>query len=565
MKRWMILCSFAALASLLAGCRENREQDDPSAGLRTIVFRAGAPDVKTAFGESDGTSRPTLWTDQDTEVRISLNYTDPLGAGITPSSDHRSATFSVELDPSGATSPYTFYAVSPASAAEAMSPSRSAWRVRISSVQTPVSGSVDEGAQILSAKSASFTAFPSEVSLHFSHATAYGRISLQNLSLGDAAVSAVELTCSTPIVGEFYYSCEDGTFTAVGESSTLRINTSATDAVWFACAPVDVSGETMRVSVITDKGVKTKEITFPSGRRFASGKIAGFGVDMAGIDFSGSDNVYSLVTSAGSLAAGDEVLILNSDETYVLGTNQKTSNREAVSVPSGKVVNHSIKEADLPAKAQVLTLGAGKSSGSWTFSPSSGKYLTSSNKSKNKLLTGTSVDDYSSFTVSIASDGVATIKALTGDWYWLHYNPNTNNGDPLFSCYSNDNMDPVCLFRKSAGASVGTDDPLLAQSRYGAYLSDDTRMYSEGEDQYSREYNSGVLTFTILHPSDNEQLEITGYRKTYVKGDAVTVTLAHRKGLTSIKSGTYNLQVVGEDGSKVWLGDGSGKGFIIKK
>ena len=33
----------------------------------------------------------------------------------------------------------------------------------------------------------------------------------------------------------------------------------------------------------------------------------------------------------------------------------------------------------------------------------------------------------------------------------------------------------------------------------------------------------------------------------------------------TLLEGSYALRVVREDGPKVWLGDGSGQGFIIKK
>ena len=541
-------------------CSNHREVDDPSGAVRTVQFHAGIPASKTAFGEADGNSYPTYWTAQDTKVKISLNTGAAVEAAVEPSSDYKTADFEAELDPASASAPYQFYAVSPASSSEAMSPSRKAWKVRIPSVQTPVEGSVDEAAQILSAKSSSFETMPSDVMLHFTHATAYGRLNLKNLTLGDAVVSAVELTCSTPLVGEFYYSVEDGSFTAVGESSTLRINTTDTGDVWFACAPVDVSGETLKVSVLTDKGALVKEVTFPSGRQFASGKIVKFGVDMTGVEIGGE--AFVLVTDASVLKTGDEVLILKADETFVLGTTQKTNNRDAVAIPSGSIVDHVWKTPS--ADAQILTMGAGKTSGTWTFSPSAGKYLTSSSTSKNKLLTGSAVDAYSSFTISIASDGIATVKASTGTWNWMRFNPNTQNNAPLFSCYSSGQQD-ICIFRKGAAAEPVVDDPLLAESRYGAYLTDDRRIYAEGEDQYSREYNAGVLTFTILHPADNEQLEITGYTKTLVKGDELTVRVKHRRGVTVLKSGSYEMQVVGEDGSKVWLGDGTGEGFIIKK
>ena len=32
-----------------------------------------------------------------------------------------------------------------------------------------------------------------------------------------------------------------------------------------------------------------------------------------------------------------------------------------------------------------------------------------------------------------------------------------------------------------------------------------------------------------------------------------------------MKGETFRLRVVKEDGSKIWLGDGSGQGFILKK
>ena len=49
------------------------------------------------------------------------------------------------------------------------------------------------------------------------------------------------------------------------------------------------------------------------------------------------------------------------------------------------------------------------------------------------------------------------------------------------------------------------------------------------------------------------------------EGDAVTVSLLYRKGRKVLLERTCDLKVVREDGPKVWLGDGSGQGFILKK
>ena len=111
------------------------------------------------------------------------------------------------------------------------------------------------------------------------------------------------------------------------------------------------------------------------------------------------------------------------------------------------------------------------------------------------------------------------------------------------------------------------EDPIAAQSAYGIYQGDDTRAYVAGKDQYCRKYSaSGVQTFAIVNPETKEQLEITGYKKGYAKGDEFTVSVNWRQGKKQIAlEKTYTVTVVKEDGSKVWLGDGSGNGFVIKK
>ena len=68
--------------------------------------------------------------------------------------------------------------------------------------------------------------FPTQVDLQFTHLTAYGRITLKNLDLGDAKVEKVDLVFDTPVVGEWYWG-EDGTLTSNGASHTITLNTDA--------------------------------------------------------------------------------------------------------------------------------------------------------------------------------------------------------------------------------------------------------------------------------------------------------------------------------------------------
>ncbi len=548
------LAALLALASL-AGCRHVEQEVPETSSVKTVRFLAGTATTRTAFAEAVDGVYQTLWTENDSDVLLSLNYGKAEASAVTPSADGTTATFEASFDASAASAPYTFYAVSPASAARAISPSRSAWSVYIAADQKPLATSVDEAAQLLVAKSAASTTLPAEVNLHFSHLTAYGRIALKNLDLGEAVVNKAELVFSTPVVGEWYWA-EDGTLTSNGASHTITLDTDASGDLWFACAPVDVSGATMKLSLFTSRGNLEKEITFPEGRKFTSGKVARFSVDLAGIEIK-SSGPFIPVTDASILKEGDQVLIVNAAGTYALGeqNNSGTAHREqaAVTVAGGQI--------DDPGEATVLTLEHGMTSGTWSFLTGTG-YL-SSNSSKNALKEASSKSDYTDWTVSI-SGKKATIVAGKGSSRYIRYNASATR----FSCYdSASNQGDIVLYRMVASETGAVaDDPLTAQGEYGCYVTGAERTYVKGTDQLMRSYPDGKLEFAILRAADQEQLVISGFDPALAKGDEATVTVNWRKGRKDImRERSFQLKVVKEDGPKVWLGDGSGQGFIIKK
>ncbi len=546
------LWALTALAAF-AGCRQ-AEQEFPEPGsLKTVRFQAGAADTRTAFAAPENGVYRTLWTENDRDILLSMNYGKAVNSAVTPAEDGETAWFEASFDASEATSPYTFYAVSPASAARAISPSRSAWSVYVAADQKPLENSVDEAAQLLVAKSAASTAFPEKVQLHFAHLTAYGRLSLKNLKLEDAAVDKVELTFSTPVVGEWYWA-EDGTLTSNGASHTITLDTDASGDLWFACAPVDVSGETLSLSVYTTHGILSKEITFPEGRKFTSGKVARFSVDMAGITFAGGSDQYVRVTDVSEIHVGDEVLIVNTEGTYALGGQVSTGtahrSRVAVTTENGVVTD--------AGKATPLTVEAGASAGTWSFYTGTG-YLSSAS-SKNILRESKDKNGNSSWTVTV-SGGVATIVAQAGESRYIR----ENTQSPRFSCYKQGSQNDVVLYRKSSVSGAVSEDPLVASSEYGSYYAGAAWTYERGVDQLFRSYPDGKLEFALLKASTKEQLVVSGYDPSLTKGDAVTVSLLYRKGRKVLLERTCDLKVVREDGPKVWLGDGSGQGFILKK
>ena len=540
-----------ALAAL-SGCR-NAEQEVPEASsVKTVRFHAGAAPTRTAFAEAVDGVYQTLWTENDSDILLSLNYGKAETSAVTPSADGTTASFEASFDASATSAPYTFYAVSPASAARAISPSRSAWSVYIAAFQHPSALSVDEDAQLLVAKSAASATLPGEVDLHFSHLTAYGRIALKNLELGDATVSKVDLIFSTPVVGEWYWG-EDGTLTANGDSHTITLDTDASGDLWFACAPVDVSGQTLKLVVFTDQGNLTREITFPEGRKFNSGKVARFSVDMAGIEIQGGDT-FVLVTDASELQVGDEVLVVSKDGTYALGAQQSSYRKEVSVNATGGVI------AD-PGEATVLTLELGSAIGTWSFR--TGNAYLASTSSGNNLTEVASKNANASWKVTVSSSATL-IQAQAGGSKLMKHNPSAHR----FSCYKNSstNVENVVLYRKGSVPASVEDDPLTAYDAYGSYLTGVERTYEPGVDQLLRSYPDGKLEFAILRAADKEQLVVSGFDPSLAKGDAVTVTVAWRKGLNFLlKEKSFDLKVVKEDGPKVWLGDGSGQGLILKK
>ena len=557
----------------VTGNDEGAGNDGEGDDVRTVLFRAHGASTKVQFGEEDGGFWPTLWTDNDASVKLSLNYSGAQTAAVTPSDDYASATFSATIDFSASSAPYTYHVVSPASAAMALSPSREAWKVNIPCEQTPTEGSVDENAIIIASSAACSEGQGSdEVDIYFNHLTAYGLLSFANLDLDGATVQSIDLTATTSLAGNWYWACEAGQdgheLVDYGASSTITLHTSRTSDIWFACAPVDMSEEIMVVSVYTDAGVFEQMVSFPADRKFEAGRAAIFTIDMTDAEYtpygSGSGTPsgdFTLVTDASTLAAGDEVLIVYKNGSKALGAlSSNSSFRTDVDITiSGDAIS---SEGD----ATILTLVAGTTAGTWAFQDGS-NYLTSPSTASNNLLNSTSITANSCWDISITGGGLATVHAQAGSRAFLLYNPSS----PRFTCYDSadkQGMQKVSIYRRSASGETGfVPDPILQETEYGCYLGSGLEWtYNPGTDQVTRSYDSyHKQTYTLINPSAVEELEIYGYAKELVKGDALLVTVSWRRGSTTVHTGSYAMKLVKDDGPRVWIGDGSGKGFIIKK
>ena len=551
----------AAAAGIFAGCAVQEIDHSSGVSSRSVLFTASETATRTAFDAPVGTSYPTLWTDNDSEVLLSLNFEESQSVPVVPSPNYKTATFSATFPER---SSYTFYALSPASASSGMSPSRKSWKVTIPSEQTPLPGSCDERAQILVASSSALTEAPAALDLYFSHLTSYMSMTLSNLPDG-VVVTGVEVTSSVPFVGEYYYDCASKKLEGNGESCTVTLMTDGQGPVWLACAPVDMSGATLTVSVSTPEGKYVQQKTFPEGRVLTPGKIALFTVDFSGVEpeVPSTEEYYELVTDASTLSEGDEVIIATPQYNRALSTTQNTNNRGNVGVTiDGDRIY------DPAATVQVLTLEG--SAGAWYFKVSDGQYLyttSSTNNSRQYLRTGTKNQSsvYNVWSVSVAN-GNATIAAKVDNstTKYLVYN-NSSSVFAVATSAPGTGNNRVALYRKVTASSSGDDAPVLAYEEYGAYLTSSSWVYVAATDHLSREYGENDLTFAILSPFKNAVMEFQGIPQALSKGTGFTLQFRRQEDQKVDADDSYEVTVVKESGRKVWLSDSRGNGFIVKK
>ncbi|MBO5311316.1 MAG: hypothetical protein J6A91_04610 [Bacteroidales bacterium] len=319
---------FVIIAAMVtfAGCAKQEIDAPATPETKTVQFFANSIETKTAFGTPDGTTYPTLWNVGD-KVKVLLNIEQVGGtekiAEVECEADlAESARFEVAFAPNTAPESYTYYAVCPSSAYNAKSSTDGRITVIIPTDQTPLETTVDKDAQIIYAV-APADADQTSVDMDFHHLTAYGKFSLINLTDKITSVSKVKIVAPEGVFisGKWNYLVADRSIKAHDEDlyNYIEINTTRTDNIWFACGPVDLSGQTVKFVVTTDLGDLEKEVTFPG--KFESGKIASFKINMDGINPPVQDEeedvVLTKVTDVSQFTAG-VYIIVSEDEKYYL-------------------------------------------------------------------------------------------------------------------------------------------------------------------------------------------------------------------------------------------------------
>lgn len=176
---------------------------------------------------------------------------------------------------------------------------------------------------------------------------------------------------------------------------------------------------------------------------------------------------YILCEDAAWLTEGANIIFASSvaaGEQKAMSKLQKTKNRGAASVTIGSAFNAGKETVGIVSKdADVAVFTVGISNGHITFYTGDSRdadnnsvagYLYAASSTSSQLKTQDNVDANAEWTVAVAANGEATIKAQGKNTRnWMRYNP--NSGTPLFSCYEK-GLDPIYIYLLGKTSSVSS-------------------------------------------------------------------------------------------------------------
>ncbi|MBQ9475024.1 MAG: hypothetical protein IJU69_02040 [Bacteroidales bacterium] len=440
------------------------------AGSKTALVDDGASDPYIKWLQSDAI---TLWETAGSSVKNSDSNKTTLSG-----TDDQQAEFDITLsgqDPGAET--YVYTAVSPAGAVTAGS---SFHRFMMPAEQSiAADGAYDSAADILLGKPLTRTSRATEgetLSFQFARPGTVAKFTIKGLTAGEV-VNSVTITAPVNIAGYSKFDLATGEvsdkaysnasksikLTAPVATAPAQYVTTGVDAFCFRLLDgVWSAGETLSVTVDTDKAVYTKSVTLPKTLEFADGGYTTFTMKDLTRTEKGTGDKYYIVTDATQLSAGDQIIIAAAATNYAVSVTQNNNNRAAVEITKSGEGDEAYIES--PGEdVQIIELAEGSTSGSFAFVVGDGAYLNAPGGG-NYLRTTDAIAASSSWTVEISATYVATITSQgTATQKYIR----KNSGSALFSCYGSGQAD-VCIYRLDDGKTSQTLS--FAESSYEASI-----------------------------------------------------------------------------------------------
>ena len=134
---------------------------------------------------------------------------------------------------------------------------------------------------------------------------------------------------------------------------------------------------------------------------------------------------------------GDKIVIAAKNSNFAMSKTQNTNNRGQVAITKSDntiAINSSVQE---------FTVAAGTVENTFAFNTGSG-YLYAASSSSNHLKTETTLTANSSWAITIATDGTASITAKGSNTKNVMQHNETSS---LFACYGSASQKPIVIYR----------------------------------------------------------------------------------------------------------------------
>ncbi len=277
---------------------------------------------------------------------------------------------------------------------------------------------------------------------------------------------------------------------------------------------------------------------------------------------------YYKVTDVSQLVAGRTYLIVNTTAGQALSTTQNGNNRSGVGVTISNGVI-----ATIGSTVCELTLGG--QSDEWTFfdakwSNNTGGYLFAASSSSNNLKTQATNDANGEWSISIASDGTATIVAQGSNTRNnLRYNP--NSGNPIFSCYaSTSTMAKVELFIRGEEYDHPSSETIAHLFSFDKHVIQSGATLTVTGTATCNEPSQLIIEEggQLIHHSDNVQATVKRNIEAYANTNDGWYTIASPftayDPASALTTNNYDLYLYDEDADKEWINyKGSDGGFTF--
>lgn len=449
----LMLVAVAAMG--FVACQEGYEDVTitPEAKEIVMTFVAEAPDTRTSVA-IDGDVAKYSWSEGDKVgfyyVAADVDYKKKGTSNKAVIADDGTATFTASFEENENATSYNIGAFYPGNSwmSHATENHFNNVKVKIFNEQILTDGSFDPAADLMMSKPFMDVALDEDAvkTLEFTRIAAIGKMNLKLTDMVEGEViKSVKFTLADgihfngPVVLDLENSTYElgttGTSNYVNLTGSLAANADRT-AIFFTCFPGEYSG-TYTIEVETDKATYSKTGELTKALTFTAGDVLNFNATVGERDeVEIPTDVYTLLTDVTRLDAGDKIIIAAAGYNYALSTTQNGNNRgRAAITKSGNTISFN-------NDVQILTVEAGTKASTFAFNTGSG-YLYAASSGSNYLRTETTLSDNSSWTITIETDGTATIKAQgTNTRNWLRYNSSSS----IFSCYASDQQDVVIYY-----------------------------------------------------------------------------------------------------------------------